>query len=248
MVRVTPEDRTKARRAAELAVEMCARKTGAGITGGRLTLDSTVPIGWGMGSSTSDVIAAIKAVCDCYGMRLTPERIARLAVHAERASDSTMIDDRVVLFAHRSGAVLEVLGCRLPPLVVLGCRAGAAESIDTLRLPPVRYTQAELDIFRGLRISLRRAVATQDVALIGRVATASARINQRFLPKPELDLLTALAPMARAAGVQIAHSGTVAGIIFDAHLPHLAERIDRCAAVLEREGITDYEIFPLTPR
>jgi uncharacterized protein involved in propanediol utilization len=241
-ITVFPEDRTKARRAAELAVELCARE-GTVATGGRLDVASDVPVGWGMGSSTSDVIAAIRAVSDSYQVRLTLEQIAQLAVLAERACDSIMIEGRVVLFAHRRGAVLEVLGCRLPPLVVVGCVSTAVHGVDTLELPLAQYARHEIETFCGLRAALRKAIITQNVGLLGRVATASARINQRFLPKPELDFLIALSGQLGAAGVQIAHSGTVIGLIFDARLPDLACRIGRCIDALDCEGVRRGDSF-----
>lgn len=252
VVRVFPEDRAKARRAAELTIKLCTRgrpgATGFGAArsvaaGGQLDIASDVPVGCGMGSSTSDVIAAIRAVSDCYGMRLAPERVARLAVLAERASDSIMIEDRVVLFAHRRGVVLEVLGSRLPPLVVVGCVSGPAGGVDTLDMTLAQYARPEIETFCMLLAALRRAIITGDIALLGWVATMSARINQRFLPKPELDFLIALAGRLGAAGVQIAHSGTVAGLIFDSRLPDLRRRIDRGIEALGRAGIPPGESF-----
>jgi uncharacterized protein involved in propanediol utilization len=206
-----------------------------------------VPVGLGMGSSTSDVIAATRAVTDCYGVRLAPEEIARLAVLAERASDSIMIDDRVVLFAHREGRVLEVLGYGLPPLVVVGCVSQTAPCVDTLEFPQAEYDEREVATFQVLRAALRRAVSTGDASLLGRVATASARINQRFLPKPELDFLIGLSSQVGATGVQVAHSGTVVGLLFDARRPDLAARVDQCVAGMTREGLAHGETFRVTP-
>ena len=244
-IRVFPPDRTKARRAAELAVELCARQ-GDTATGGRLDIISNVPVGRGMGSSTSDVIATIKAVSDCYRVRLTPQQITQLAVLAEQACDSIMIEDRVVLFAHRRGAVLEELGCQLPPLVVIGCMSGPADGVNTLELPLAHYTQHEIETFRRLRAALREAITTQDVKLLGQIATTSAQINQRFLPKPELDFLITLSGQLGAAGVQIAHSGTVVGLIFDARLPDLTTRTDCCTDALDHEGIPQGESFTVS--
>jgi len=246
-IRVFPQDRTKARRAAELAVELCARH-GVAATGGRLDIVSNVPVGRGMGSSTSDVIATIKAVSDCHRVRLTPYRITQLAVLAERACDSLMIEDRVVLFAHRRGTVLEILGCRLPPMVVIGCVSGPADGVDTLELPLAQYTQHEIETFCGLRTALRRATIAADVELLGQVATASARINQRFVPKPALDFLIALSGQLGAAGVQVAHSGTVVGLISDARLPDLASRIGRCIDALDRAGVPPGNSFSVSAR
>src|ERR1039458_6783440 len=70
-----------------------------------------------------------------------------------------------------------------------------------------------------MRAALRRAITMEDVALLGRVATASARINQRFLPKPSLEFLVEVCQRHGGCGVQVAHSGTVVGLIFDSSPP-----------------------------
>jgi uncharacterized protein involved in propanediol utilization len=109
--------------------------------------------------------------------------------------------------------------------------------VDTLRLPPAPYDRSEIVRFGVLRAALRRAVAKSDVALLGRVATASAQINQRYLPKPQLDLLLRLCEQHGGCGVQVAHSGTVAGLIFDARAEQVSENIDRCADAVTRAGL-----------
>jgi uncharacterized protein involved in propanediol utilization len=63
-------------------------------------------------------------------------------------------------------------------------------------------------------------VRYQDPVLVGRIATASSRINQRFLPKPQFEQLQSIAECRGALGVQVAHSGTVAGLLFDPSDPH----------------------------
>jgi len=205
--------------------------------GGQIEITSTVPRGVGMGSSTIDFTATIRAVADSHGHPLTRDEVAQLAVLAECASDSVMIEDQVVLFAQREAAVLEIFGQELPPMLVLGCDTAPEEEVDTLRLPPAPYDSSEIARFGVLRAALRRAVATSDVALLGRVATASARINQRYLPKPQLELLVGLAGQYGGCGVQVAHSGTVAGLIFDARAEQVAEAIARCADALTRAGL-----------
>jgi uncharacterized protein involved in propanediol utilization len=232
----TPE-LTKVRRAAILTLRELSRHP-APAKGGQIEITSDVPRGVGMGSSTSDVTATIRAVADYHGVALSREEVGRLAVLAECASDSIMIDDRVVLFAHREGVVLETFGHRLPPLVVVGCDADPGARVDTLRFRPAEYDDDEIAAFRVLRAGLRRAVATDDPALLGRVATASARINQRFLPKPALPALLELCHRLGGCGVQVAHSGTVAGVIFDARRPGVAEAVRECTDGVARLGLT----------
>ena len=231
-----PPDLVKVRRAAILTL---GRLPGyrSPAKGGQIEIASTVPHGIGMGSSTSDVTATIRAVADSHGHPLSKEEVARLAVLAECASDSVMMDDQVVLFAQREAVVLETFGRQLPPILVLGCDTAPEQQVDTLRLPPAPYDAGEIARFGVLRAAMRRAVAKADAALLGRVATASARINQRYLPKPELELLIRICEQHGGCGVQVAHSGTVAGLIFDARSATVSEDIDRCTAELRRAGL-----------
>jgi uncharacterized protein involved in propanediol utilization len=229
----------KVRRAAILALRQFAGHP-APAKGGSVDIVSDLPHGAGMGSSTSDVTATIRAVADWHGATLSREEIGRLAVLAECASDSIMIEDRVVLFAHRDGVVLETLGHRLPPLLVVGFDTRPGTGVDTLGLPPADYDDREAGAFGVLRCALRRAVRTGDVPLLARVATASARLNQRFLPKPALEELLRLGLAHGAYGIQVAHSGTVAGLIFDPASPGTPDAAAACAAAVEALG------FPLT--
>ncbi|MGW2601800.1 GHMP family kinase ATP-binding protein, partial [Streptomyces klenkii] len=240
---VVPADRTKAARAAALAVAECAEATGRPPCGGELRLMCDVPVGLGMGSSTSDVIAAVRAVADSYRLRLAPDAVARLAVRAELACDPLMLDGRPVLFAQREGRVLEVLGPALPPLVVVGCALGGGAPVDTLALPVREATEAGVRDFERLRTRLRRAVATGDAHLLGQVATASARRGQQALGHPEFGALTAITRRVGAVGVQIAHSGAVAGVLFDPAAPGLRHRVRSCLRALDAHGIPATRTF-----
>jgi uncharacterized protein involved in propanediol utilization len=237
---------TKVRRAAILALREFSRHP-APAKGGQIEITSDIPRAIGMGSSTSDVIATIRAVANYHGVALSPEEVGRLAVLAEAASDSTMIDDRVVLFAHRDGIVLESFGHRLPPIVVVGCDTEPGTRVDTLGHPPAEYDDREIGVFGVLRAALRRAVSTDDVALLGRVATASARINQRFLPKPNLDRLLEVCLEHGGSGIQVAHSGTVAGLIFDARLPGVQESVRRCSERIDKLGLVPTATIGVQP-
>lgn len=238
---------TKVRRAAVLALrEFVAHPATA--RGGRIEITSDVPRGIGMGSSTSDVTATIRAIADYHGIALPPEQVSRLAVLAEGASDSIMFTERVVLFAQRDGLVLETLGYRLPPLVVLGCDTRPGHGgVDTLRHPPAEYDDKELGAFQVLRAALRRALATGDVRLLGRVTTASARINQRFLPKPQLEQLHQLCLGHGGCGVQVAHSGTVAGLLFDPARPGVQDDVRRCRDQLAGMGLPVTAVIGVDP-
>ncbi|MGO4749880.1 kinase, partial [Streptomyces sp. 2MCAF27] len=162
---VFPAWKSKARRAAQLTLEQYGLPVA-----GHLEIASDVPLGRGFGSSTSDVLAAIGAVQDKFSLLLSAEAKARLAVRAEIASDSLMFGSTSVLFAHRDGEVIEDFGYPLPAVHVLGFGSRprqAGNGVDTLSLPPARYTTEELNDFGELRIMLREAILYKDVELFG---------------------------------------------------------------------------------
>lgn len=229
-VTVVPEWKWKARYAAELTLT----HIGAEGTGGELTLSSSIPIGWGMGSSTSDVIAAIRATADGRGITLPTEAVARLAVAAETASDSIMFGDEALLFAQRDALVIEDFGTVFPTFEVLGFAAGAG--VDTLSFKPAEYDDRDIRRFEELRLLLREGMKDHDPALVGYVATASSRINQRFLPKPEFDRVLSLADASGAVGVQVAHSGSVVGLLFDGDDSGVETRLEKAGAALADLG------------
>jgi uncharacterized protein involved in propanediol utilization len=230
---IEPAWRVKAQKAARLTLE----RLGMGHTGGHLRVHSNIPVRWGLGSSTSDVIAAVRAVASAFQTRLPSEVIAEIAVRAEVASDSVMFEDRAILFAHREGVVLEDFSFELPPVDVLGVNIDAkGEGVDTLLLPPAEYTWWEIQAFRPLVGLLRRAVYDQDARLLGQVASASARINQRYLAKPGFDALERLVEETGAVGMQVAHSGSVTGILFDARGKDKARRLEMAHAKLREIG------------
>jgi uncharacterized protein involved in propanediol utilization len=231
---VDPPWKRKALRAAKLTLERCAGSR----LGGRIEIQSNIPIRWGLGSSTADVTAVIRTVANTCDCNLVADEIADLSVKAEHASDSTMFEECVVVFAHRDGIVLERLNRKLPPLEVVGFNTDSTQiGVDTLDFSPARYTWHEIESFRPLLGLLRRAVVLQDSVLLGRVASASARINQRFLPKPNFDQIERIVERVGAIGLQVAHSGTVAALLFEPRSPGLDERIACNRALLRELGI-----------
>ncbi|HEX2040411.1 MAG TPA: hypothetical protein VHF47_11845 [Acidimicrobiales bacterium] len=225
-IEVTPEWKWKAQKAAQLTLDYLH----ADGVGGALRVETTIPIGWGMGSSTSDVIAAIRATADGIGVSLHTEEVARLAVAAETASDSIMFGDRALLFAQRDALVIEDFGAHFPAFEVLGFNAGNA--VDTLSFTPAQYDGDDIERFEELRALLREGFQSACPERVGHVATASARINQRFLPKPEFDRLLATVDAVGAVGIQVAHSGSVVGVLFDGDHEDVDARIEKARAAL----------------
>lgn len=238
-ITVTPGWKRKAKRAAQLTLATFQKDSRAPL-GGQLDIISKVPLGQGFGSSTSDVLAAIWAVADAFSVKLPDTVAARLAVQAETASDSLMFGESSVLFAHRDGELIEDFKDYLPRVWVAGFFARPKHvEIDTLALTPTCYSRRDIEIFRDLRSDLREAILKNDTELLGRVATASAEINQKYLPIPQLAQIKAIGKAAGSVGVQVSHSGNIAGLLFDASDQDVAQRIECSQTMLGEVGFNE---------
>jgi uncharacterized protein involved in propanediol utilization len=230
---VQPATKVKSLAAAKIALQTldCAS------WGGTICVTDNIPHGWGLGSSTSDILAVIRAICDALGTSLPSEAIARMTVAAELAADPLMLESSHVLFAQREGRVLEKFAKPFPPMTVLGFNTSPdGRGIDTLALPLPRYTRRQLERFDVLLDRMRRANAAGDVACIGEIATESATINEQYVAKRFFPDLLEICLQSEAAGVQVAHSGTVAGLIFDPHSADVDSRMNAAAKSLQALG------------
>lgn len=241
-LQVIPPYRQKSKRAASITLEYLGIRTG-----GTLVVDSSIPLKWGMGSSTADVVASVKAVALASGHALFDSEIAALAVRAEGASDPTMLLTKQCLFAHRDGFVLELLEGAIPRFVIMSIISHQlADGVDTLSLPIIEYTDQDIDIFDNGIAVLREAYRSGDLAAIGTVATNSARINQKYRPKPLFEELIDISLRTCSLGVQVAHSGSVIGLLFQQ--PSSSRHFKNIELALEevsRLSVYDVQLFGL---
>jgi uncharacterized protein involved in propanediol utilization len=207
--------------------------------GGRLALHSNIADGRGFGSSTADVVAAIRAVAAANETSVSSEVIARLAIEAEIASDPTMFAPSLVLFAQREAQILERLACSVPAFEVLGVDADpAGPEVDTLRHPLPRYDEIERNQFAQLRERLRAGLESRDLQQIASVASASSVINERYLPKRHFASIRQIAHDVGALGIQVAHSGSIMGLLFDPRDAFLERRLSGAAQQLCALGLS----------
>jgi uncharacterized protein involved in propanediol utilization len=248
-VTADPPGKWKARRAAEIALVRLGVKNegaflGGASLGGRLVIRSQTPERLGLGSSTSDVAAAVRAVADAFGGRFSPDETAAIAVEAELASDPVFFGERFVHFAQREGRVIGDLPYPVPGFEIIGFDAHpSGGGVDTLNLKRPSYTSSELDEFEYLLGRLRRGLRVRDIQIVGEVTTESAKLNQRRLRLRGFDFLVEMAPRIGAVGLQIAHSGSVAGFLFPpggAGNPKVRTRLE---ALWEELGVAGFWRF-----
>jgi uncharacterized protein involved in propanediol utilization len=240
VLEVVPHWKKKALRAARIVL---ARYGLAEVTG-RLSLISGAAAGLGLGSSTSDVVAAIRATAGAIGVSLSADDVASIAIVAEVASDPLMYEDQPLLFAQRSGHVLEAWGDSYPDYVVFGGNlAGAGVTVETLDLPPPDYSEAEIEEFEELVDIAREGFRRGELAAIAGAATRSAILNQSRVPLEHFEALRRLADEAGALGVQVSHSGVVGGVLLDGQDQQLEEKLAALTAGWLRLNLGPSELF-----
>ena len=179
----------------------------------KLYLESPLPRGKGMASSTADVAATVVATAHAAGRPMNDDEIAEIALRIE-PSDGLMYSG-ITRFDHRLGSHAQELGDPPPMQVVILDFGG---TVDTLQFNDVDVSASLISSEEGLRGAVEliaQGIQESDVEKIGKGSTLSARANQAILYKPLLESAIALASETGAAGVNVAHSGTVIGMLFD---------------------------------
>ena len=182
--------------------------------GAKLAIQNPIPRSKGMGSSSADLAATIAATGLALGSQLSPETMARIAMSVE-PSDGVMFPG-IALLDHREGRILETLGPP-PPMEIVALDFGG--TVDTMEFNAVdrrgqwRAIQAEVD---EALLLVKAGIQNSDPESVGRGATISARASLRVLPKPMLQPVLEFAEAVGAVGVNVAHSGTIIGVLLDA--------------------------------
>ena len=202
-----PAAAPKARRAVALTLaHFCRADIDA-----RLRLQSPLPRGKGMASSTADVAAAIAATAAALDAPMPPALIAQLALRVE-PSDGIMLPG-IAVFDHKRGKLARALGDP-PPMRVLALDFGGG--VDTLAFNRVNRDRALKRLqpaFAEALALIKRGIRDGSATEVGAGATLSALANQPLLYKPQLAAALRLAREVNGLGVNAAHSGAALGIL-----------------------------------
>ena len=191
-----------------------------------ITLSSELPIGKGMASSSADIAAVCFAVAAAYGVELTAPEVSRIAAGIE-PTDGVFFEN-IIRINHMTGECLETM-VDFPRLQIAVFDVGGAvdtvtfhqrTDLDELSIKNERRTDAAMELIRS---------STSPEAW-AKAATESSLANQTILPKKELPELIDSAMKRGALGVNIAHSGTVIGVLFSPET--IQEHIDEIAGRL----------------
>ncbi|HFU3728513.1 TPA: kinase [Streptococcus suis] len=177
--------------------------------GWKLEKKSTLPIGKGMSSSTADMLVGLQALAVFQNRYLTAEELTTFCCQIE-PTDSIAFTDWTVINP-LTGQILFQTDWK-PEIYVYILEPRKTEwTVELARMTespsyPIQASQALLDHFK-------EACRSKNEVLLGQIATTSALLNNTRLPKPYLADILSIVKSLGLLGVNVAHSGTVVGIL-----------------------------------
>lgn len=230
---IGPPDKWKTKEAIKRTLEFFGKEG----LGANFRIDSKIPLGKGMASSTADIGAVSLATAKALTAKspkftkaqktwrlgdflwrlgvkrkeISSQEIVKIALSIE-PTDGTLFDG-IVIFDHRNGTLFKFLG-KAPDMEILVIDLGG--KVDTLEFNKKDLAeinrQREGEVKEALKL-VEEGIREENPRLIAQGATISAFSNQRILYKPALDRIWKISQEAGALGINVAHSGTVVGIL-----------------------------------
>ena len=179
-----------------------------------LNINSKLPVGKGMASSTADIGATIKATLSLIDKDLSSEEISKLAAEIE-PTDSIFIDKNSI-FNPLNGTVIKYLGNLTNAKVVI---LEPNKVLDTMKIRLRQdYNKLKVENKEVIKKSfalLEEGLKKNHLSLVGEACTLSSLANENIEKKEYLNEIIKISKKYGAYGVNIAHSGTVVGILID---------------------------------
>lgn len=179
-----------------------------------IDIKSEIPISKGMASSTADIGATIRATLNLIGRDLSEYDISKLATKIE-PTDSIYLKENTI-FNPLDASVVKKLGCFDTGKVLI------LEPNEKLSTKHIRkkenYTKLKKQnkyIIEYAFKLLEQGIRNNDLNLIGQACNISSVANENIHKKKYLSEIMDIAKEYGACGVNIAHSGTVIGILLE---------------------------------
>lgn len=184
-----------------------------------LDIDSNIPVGKGMASSTADIGATIRATLSLLNKKLNNEEISYIASEIE-PTDSILLYENSI-FNPINGNVKSYLSS-LKKAKVIVLEPDEILETSLIRSNP-SYLEKKLenrDIIKKSFNLLEEGLYKNDLKTIGKACTLSSLANENIHKKPYLNEIVDISEKMDAYGVNIAHSGTVIGMLVDDNIDH----------------------------
>ncbi len=204
----------KSRRAVHAALARLSQCKGMPGLVADVTVTNPIPAGKGMGSSSADITAVVCAAGKAAGAEFSPESVADIALAVE-PTDGVMFPG-IAMFDHRHGKIVELLGTPPPMEVIVIDQGGQVDTLEFNRVERAEHWRSVADATNEALELVREGVRRCDPELVGRGATISARVGRPDDAAPWVERAAEFSTEIGAVGINVAHSGTVVGVLLDA--------------------------------
>jgi L-threonine kinase len=196
------------------AVRRTLAYLGESVDGIEIMVDSQLPVGKGMASSSADISAACLAAALAAGRALDIDEICKIAIDIEPTDG--IFSPGITLIDHVAGTLRHSIGASPDITLAIFDVGGEVDTIDFNHRSDLTALNCRKEsvVMQALRL-VEQGVRTGDCSLVGAGATMSALANQSILFKPSLERIIEIARPFGSVGVNAAHSGTVLGVMFD---------------------------------
>ena len=192
----------------ELAIQCTAEQLDLGTVQVTVRHWSDLDIGKGMGSSTADVLAGVRAIANAADESLAPEAEGRLAAMVE-SSDGSMYPG-IAAVNHKTCELIKSWDW-YPEFVIV--MLVPKNSVDTASIPFVGQERLAED-YDDLFWKMNRAIQRRSIGEFAEQSTRSAVLNDEFLLNPYSRNLGSRLKEFGALGLSVGHTGTVCGLLF----------------------------------
>jgi L-threonine kinase len=206
-----------------------------------VSVESNVPVGKGLSSSTADMVAGVRALAEALSLKLRNDYISRVLTDVE--PNDGLHFDQTSAYHHAEGRLIANVDW-VPPLHILGVDEGGVLDTVAFNRRELAWTEAQMARYRDLLDAMIGALQRHDTARVAELATQSAQAWQPISPKQDIDAVLDLAERLGAIGVINTHSGTYLGLLFGED-----DRLDRsrlAALAAERLPARDISWFDTT--
>ncbi len=204
----------KTRQAVAAALERLRHSLPTSALVADVAVANPISAGKGMGSSSADITAAVSATGKAAGVQFSPDTIANIALAVE-PTDGVMFPG-IAMFDHRRGKVVDLLGDPPPMEVIVIDRGGQVDTLEFNRVDRGEHWLSVTDATNEALELVREGIRRGDPDLVGRGATISAHAGRPDAAAPWVEQASHFAAEIGAVGVNVAHSGTVVGVLLDA--------------------------------
>ena len=176
-----------------------------------LFIESELPCGAGLSSSTADMTASLYACSEALGISISKEKIDSIISSIEPGDG--LHYEGTAAYLHEEGRLIFNINY-IPGYQILAVNTGP--EINTLEFNQKNYSflESERIQYEKLLKDVKAALENRDDLAIAFISTKSALLWQKILYKKEIPILIEASEKYGGIGIVNCHSGNSSGILF----------------------------------